>query len=155
MASRSIVDESLQCRSSRTRTRGEDTVRTSRGSTSSRSIRAARALCARPPPPPRQPLVGGECRQRREPRRRMLLENGNDLAAPRFPAQAPERLEYWQIGLASAVLFDPLSATHAQGSPRSDLREKGLDQRRLPDARLAGHEHELPPPVHRLVQQLS
>jgi hypothetical protein len=57
--------------------------------------------------------------------------------------QPPQRLEHGQVRLAGAVLRHALSPADAQSGRVGHTLEKSLDQRRLADPRLAGHEHEL------------
>ena len=101
-----------------------------------------------------QILIAEERRQLHEPGRRVLLEDPHDLIATGLAAEAPQRLEHRQIGLAGAVLLHALSPADAQQVRAVDPREKRVDQRRLADPRLAGHEDELSLPAHHLPQQL-
>ena len=84
----------------------------------------------------------------------MLPEDLDQLLAARRSPQSPQRLEHRQIGFAGAVLLHALPAADAQRVAFADLRQERLHQRRLADSRLAGHEHELPLPVERLLQPL-
>ena len=90
--------------------------------------------------------------QLRQPRRRMLPEDLNQLFASHPSPQTPEGLEHRQVGLARAVLLHALAAADAQRAALADLRQQRLHQRRLADSWLPRHEHQLPLPLERLLQ---
>jgi hypothetical protein len=84
-----------------------------------------------------------------EPRGRVTGEDRPHLRALRQTAEAPERLEERQIGLAGSEVLDALAAGRSDAAAVERPHE-GVDERRLADARLAGDEHDAPGPRLRL-----
>ena len=77
----------------------------------------------------------------------------DDGVSVRPAAEARQRLEHRHVRLAGAVLLEAPAAGNRDLAVGFDLREEGLHERGLADARLARHEHDLPVPAERLVEQ--
>jgi len=88
-------------------------------------------------------------RHLQQPGRRAARELGDPALATGAPAETVDRLEQRQIGLARAVLRWALTARDPHLARGADLAQEDVDQRGLADARLAGDEEHLAPPVAR------
>ena len=143
MPSRSMVAESLQCRSSSSSTSGASRVRVVQ-----RLHQLAQHPVARGPLRPAlhrlHVAVAQQPRQLLQPGRRMLLEHLDQLFAAGRSPQSSQRFQHRQIRFPGAVLLHALPAADAQRLRSADLGQERLDQRGLADPRLPGHEHELP-----------
>ncbi len=84
-------------------------------------------------------------RQLGQPGRGQTGQQDQGLAV--VPAEPLQRVEDRQVGLGPAPLLEALAAGHQPGPAPLDLAGERLDQRRLADPGLAGHEHELAPPL--------
>src|SRR5262249_50676292 len=96
-----------------------------------------------PMPETSQLLGTRETRHLGEPARRVPLEESQHALARRQPAEPPDRVEDGQVRLALAEVLDALTARHPGRIRPGQAGQEGLDDRRLPDARLAGDEHHL------------
>ena len=85
--------------------------------------------------------IGGERRQLDEPGRRVPRQHARHVRALRGAAEAPERLEHRQIGLALAEVLHALAARRPDAA-RLRRRDEGVHERGLADPRLARHEGE-------------
>jgi hypothetical protein len=74
----------------------------------------------------------------------MAIEQGNEAFTSTLTTQPPERLEDWEIGLSSSIVFDTLPTPEPQASSGHGVVQEGIHQRGLADPWLPGHEHHLP-----------
>lgn len=81
-----------------------------------------------------------------------MAEQAGDRLPSRLTAQAGQGFEEWQVGLARAMSLDASPLGDAQPIAIRCLRQEHLDEGRLPDPGLAGHEDDLPGPVRGLLQ---
>src|SRR5207249_7066453 len=101
-----------------------------------------------------QCLEVGIAEQRRhlhQPSRGMLAEECDDALAAGFPAQPSQRLEDRQVSLTGPVLLATPPTRYPRRPRLGDLLEEGIHHRRLPDSRLARHEHDLALAAERLL----
>src|SRR6185369_16651399 len=81
-----------------------------------------------------------------------MAEQAGDRLPAGLAAQARHRFEEGQVGLARAMGLDTSSLSDAQPIATDRLGQEQLDERRLADPRLAGHEDDLPGAADRLLQ---
>src|SRR5262245_4378208 len=81
-----------------------------------------------------------------EPRRRVMAEQANDRLPAGLAAQAGHSLEERQVSLTRSVGLDASPLGDAQAIAAARFDQESLDEGRLTDPGLTGHENDLPGP---------
>lgn len=89
-----------------------------------------------------------------QPHRSVTDERANEARTTSATAQTFERIKDRQIGVARSVLLDTLAERSHDQVLRSRSRDEFAYQRALAYSRLAGDQHDLPPALQGLAQEI-
>jgi hypothetical protein len=79
-----------------------------------------------------------------KPRRRLLCEQAQQRLRAGLASEPSERFQHGQVRLAGAAVLDALTVCDQESALRGRVGEETLDDRRLADPGLAGHERQPP-----------